>query len=98
MDDVHSKGEDETIHYVYSSFLRKCPMLLRHDQEKLDHIRKDTLYHIEHLEAASEFKMDSIFLDYVRRTDSKLTSRGIKTELLNDCFTWMKEVLRSNQQ
>ena len=91
--------KDETIQHVHSSFLEKYPKLLSiYDQEKLEHIRQDTSYHIEHLESASEFRMDSIFFDYVKWTDSVLSSRGIKTELLIDCFTWIKEIMHIYKQ
>lgn len=90
---------EETINVVYDKFIQTHPeLIVYYDEEKLEHIRQDTQYHIEQLEAAAMYKMDSIFLDYVEWVNGVLTARGIATSMLINCFVWMKEVLVKHTQ
>ncbi|WP_345238912.1 hypothetical protein [Pontibacillus salipaludis] len=88
--------KDEVVESVYERYLIHYPELfVYYDETKLAHIKKDTYHHLEHLEATWPIKMDIIFLDYVDWVDSVLSSRGVETRLLKDCFDWMKESLLS---
>ncbi|MCD5322790.1 MULTISPECIES: hypothetical protein [Pontibacillus] len=96
---IRQEIKEEIVEHVYERYLIHYPeLMVYYDDIKLAHIKQDTLYHLEHLESTWPMKMDVIFLDYTEWVDTVLTSRGIETKLLEDCFIWMKEFMLSYEQ